>query len=81
MYICICNAVKESDIRDSVNSGVSCFKDLSKTLGLCADCGSCGKKAIQAFHKALPQSCVSSNVIAIDAKSSQPARREVASFK
>ena len=75
MYICICNAVKESDIRDAVNDGVTCFKTLSKTLDLCTDCGSCGKKAMQAFHNALSQSSASTNVISIDAITAKSVRR------
>lgn len=75
MYICICNAVKESDIRDAVNDGVACFKDLSKTLGLCTDCGSCGKKAMEAFHNAMSRSGASTNVIPIDAMSAPTERR------
>lgn len=75
MYICICNAVTESDIRDAVNEGVACFKTLSKTLGLCTDCGSCGKRAMQAFHNAMSQSGATTNVIPIDAMSVEPVRR------
>jgi bacterioferritin-associated ferredoxin len=75
VYICICNAVKESDIRDAVNNGVACFKTLSRTLGLSTDCGSCGKKAMQAFHNALSQAETHTNVIPIDIMSAEPARR------
>ena len=81
MYICICNAVKESDIRDAVGTGVSCFKTLSKSLSLCTDCGSCGKKAKQAFHRALAESGASSNVISIDAMSTAPVRRVKSTIK
>jgi len=77
VYICICNAVKESDIHDAVCAGVSCFKTLSKNLSLCTDCGSCGKKAKQAFA----ESGASSNVVSIDAMSTAPVRRVKSTIK
>jgi len=53
VYICICNAVKESHVQDAVAQDVHCFKQLSKSLGLCTDCGKCGRKAKDIFDEAL----------------------------
>ncbi len=41
MYICICNAVTENQIRSAVESGASCMRQLGTELGVGVQCGSC----------------------------------------
>lgn len=45
MYVCVCNAVTESQIHEAVENGVSTVKQLKEELGVGADCASCGSCA------------------------------------
>ena len=42
MYVCICNAVTEREIRQAVALGVTTLKELREGLGVAGDCGKCG---------------------------------------
>ncbi len=54
MYICICNAVTEREIRHAVDLGAHSFHDVSNDLGVAACCGKCKKDACRVIreHKA-----------------------------
>ena len=41
MYVCVCNAVTDSEIRSAVKLGVRSLADLSATLGVATCCGRC----------------------------------------
>ncbi len=41
MYICICNAVTDKQIRRAKASGLDTLEDLRDTLGVTGCCGSC----------------------------------------
>jgi bacterioferritin-associated ferredoxin len=41
MYICICNAVTEREIRGAVELGCTSIEDLGRDLGVAANCGKC----------------------------------------
>jgi bacterioferritin-associated ferredoxin len=45
MYVCICNAVTEQDIHDSVAQGLGSMRDLRERLGVSACCGRCAASA------------------------------------
>lgn len=46
MYVCICNAITERQIMDSVASGtVNSFGDLQAELGVATCCGCCAEVA------------------------------------
>jgi len=51
MYICICNAVTESEIRGAVTLGATSVADLREGLGV----GSCCGKCVPDAHKVLKQ--------------------------
>ena len=53
MYICICNAVTDTQIRHAVSTGARTMRDLRQQLGVCSSCGKCGKCARQILHGAL----------------------------
>jgi len=53
MYVCICNAVNESAIRQAVEGGVTSFRGLSLKTGCGTQCGSCVKLAREILDKAL----------------------------
>jgi len=42
MYVCICRAVTDRQIRAAAEAGVRTMRDLRKALGVCSDCGKCG---------------------------------------
>jgi len=41
MFVCLCNAVTDSQIRAAVCDGATRMRDLSDRLGVAADCGKC----------------------------------------
>jgi bacterioferritin-associated ferredoxin len=41
MYICICNAVTERQVKECAQSGVASVDDLTAQLGVGAGCGRC----------------------------------------
>ena len=41
MYICLCQAVTDSDIREAADAGATDLDHLAETLGLGSGCGSC----------------------------------------
>ncbi len=45
MYVCICNNVTDTDIREAVNDGIRDFKTLAEKLGVGSCCGKCTRCA------------------------------------
>ena len=45
MYICICNAVTDKDIRRAARAGATTVSDLQEHLGVASNCGSCMEDA------------------------------------
>jgi bacterioferritin-associated ferredoxin len=45
MYVCICNAVTDRDIRQCAELGVSSLEDLRRSLGVANCCGKCAQAA------------------------------------
>jgi bacterioferritin-associated ferredoxin len=45
MYICICNAVTDREIRGAVALGSNTFQDLRDDLGVASCCGKCEPEA------------------------------------
>jgi len=41
MVVCICNAIKEAEVRDAVRKGASCPRSAYETLGRRPRCGQC----------------------------------------
>jgi len=52
MYVCICNAVTESQIEQAVHDGARTLADLRRDLGVSAECGSCATYARQCLDRA-----------------------------
>jgi bacterioferritin-associated ferredoxin len=52
MYVCVCRAVTEKNIRDAVRAGAHTMKDLREQLGVGEDCGCCGSCAKQCLREA-----------------------------
>lgn len=41
MYVCICHAVTDNEVRHKVQNGASSMKDLRSTLNVGTSCGRC----------------------------------------
>ncbi len=41
MYVCLCNAVTEREVRHAAKLGATSLSDLSKSLGVATCCGKC----------------------------------------
>jgi bacterioferritin-associated ferredoxin len=53
MYVCVCNAVTESDITEAVGQGARRLRDLRDSLGVAAECGRCASCAHSCIKLAL----------------------------
>ena len=47
MYICICKAVTDGQIRSAVEDGVTSMSGLRESLGCAGQCGKCGRHVKQ----------------------------------
>ncbi len=47
MYICICKAVTDSDIRGAVEEGTTSMRGLRDRLGCSGQCGKCARQVRQ----------------------------------
>ena len=45
MYVCICNAVTDKEIRQAVELGACSFRQISDQLGVASCCGKCRQEA------------------------------------
>ncbi|MGH8144824.1 MAG: (2Fe-2S)-binding protein [Rhodanobacteraceae bacterium] len=45
MYVCVCQAVSDQDIRRAVAQGACCFEDLQVRTGCTTCCGCCEQEA------------------------------------
>ncbi len=45
MYVCICHAVSDTQIRQEVCDGACSLREVSQRLGVATGCGKCGKCA------------------------------------
>ncbi len=52
MYVCICNAVTEREIRECACKGATSVEDLTLQLGVGAGCGRCKQCATQLLEEA-----------------------------
>lgn len=52
MYVCICNAITEADLRHSVANGARSLEDLQLDTGVASCCGTCADaaEAVLATH-------------------------------
>lgn len=55
MYVCICNAVTDREIRRAREAGVESLSELSEALGVAACCGSCAEHAEAILGEAEPR--------------------------
>ena len=65
MYVCVCNAVTDSDIRNAVDGGVRNMKQLSRTTGCGSSCGCCKDMAKELLQQALTENRESPGLLQI----------------
>lgn len=53
MYVCLCNGITESQIRDAVSEGARSLRELQQCLGVASCCGKCADCARQVVHETL----------------------------
>lgn len=53
MYVCICKAVTDRQIRQAVELGARSFADLQEALGVATGCGKCAPCARSVLREAL----------------------------
>lgn len=51
MYVCICNAVKDSDIEAAVSTGVRSLAQLRERLNVSGCCGLCADQAEECLSR------------------------------
>lgn len=55
MYVCICNAITDSDIQNAVDDGVRNLKQLSRLTGCAVTCGCCKEMAVEVLQQAVAE--------------------------
>ncbi|BAU49680.1 (2Fe-2S)-binding protein [Sulfurifustis variabilis] len=53
MYVCVCNAVTDGQIREAVCKGACTLKQLCASLGVASRCGRCASHVREVLHEAL----------------------------
>ena len=52
MYVCVCHAVTDRQIREAARDGARTLKDLRRDLGITRDCGRCASCARSCLDEA-----------------------------
>jgi bacterioferritin-associated ferredoxin len=55
MYVCICKAITDQDIRQAVANGVDDLASIQTHLGAATNCGACMDHAQEVIDEALAQ--------------------------
>ncbi len=53
MYVCLCNGITETQIRDAVHGGADSLLQLRLGLGVASSCGRCADCAQQVIQETL----------------------------
>ena len=51
MYLCICNAITERQVRETAQAGARSVDDLASALGIGAGCGRCRECAAELLNR------------------------------
>lgn len=65
MYICICNGVTDSEIKEAVAKGATELADLQMTLGVATCCGKCADAACSFLPNPEPIPLIATNQVTI----------------
>ncbi len=61
MYVCICNAVTEKEVRQAASDGARSLQDLQCGLGVATGCGQCAGDACSLLESAAQAAPISIN--------------------
>ena len=64
MYVCVCRAVTDREIRASIEGGARNMRDLRRELGVCSECGKCGPCARQMLAEHREENAIASVLMA-----------------
>jgi bacterioferritin-associated ferredoxin len=56
MYVCLCNCVRDGDLRQAAATGVRSFEELQARTRVATGCGRCETVAREVFDRALDPS-------------------------
>lgn len=62
MFVCVCNAVTDSQIIEELDNGASNFRDISRRLEVGRNCGQCCKTAKQVINQYRSENNASANL-------------------
>lgn len=65
MYVCVCQAVSDQDIRRAVAQGADCFEELQARTGCTTCCGCCELEARTLFEADLESGRTQANLPAV----------------
>jgi bacterioferritin-associated ferredoxin len=65
MYVCVCNAVTDSDIRKAVDDGVRNLRQLSQMTGCSTTCGCCKDMAVEVLKQSLAENRVTQRALPV----------------
>lgn len=57
MYVCVCHAVTDRQIREAAQGGARTLRDLRRELGVASDCGRCATCAHECLCTANGEQC------------------------
>lgn len=57
MYVCVCKALSDQDIRRAVAQGADSFSELQANTGCSTCCGCCEQEARECFEASLESEC------------------------
>ena len=55
MYVCLCKGVTDTHIREQVREGARSMRQLNERLGVCSQCGRCGRSAKGVLEQAVAE--------------------------
>ncbi|WP_025823241.1 bacterioferritin-associated ferredoxin [Shewanella marina] len=55
MYVCLCNAVTDRQIKQAIASGDNNLSDVKKRLGVANQCGKCAQLATKIIQSAVSE--------------------------
>jgi bacterioferritin-associated ferredoxin len=54
VYVCLCNGITDSQIREAAQQGARSVRDLEQCLGVASGCGRCQPYAAELLEEVLP---------------------------
>jgi len=58
MYVCVCKAVTDTQIKRAIDNGICTRRQLFQCLGVGADCGKCNKHVRELLDENLQQQSI-----------------------